>query len=526
MQTAKGELIMKKKLTAVLTAIIAVGGAGSVFASDVLSQKYAELEKTDLDGKENHYIIEEGDYVHAEPAAFEFKSGVLSGKTGDFDGDGAEELLTVYAENTDKQDTFYVQMYEEQDGKAVLAAESDRITNFMTGEKGGACVFVKEIDGKNRIFMQYTGEINSYADGADVQIKGFDYDGRDFKTVLDVETGGSAADLGEKEAKQFKTAGLEDTFAFFVPDEEDGEMRYHFSPYYSGLNIGKLEKDKAVVADITVSTNIFDIYEKIDWDKTEERNEAAKKDGKITVKVNISSDASAETVKETEPKAPVTKNPNEIVVFLNGERMSFDSDPYIEKGTTRVPMRAIFEGLGAKVDWDNDKRLVTAEKDGIEIKLTIGEETALVNGEENKLLVPAEIKNSRTMVPLRFVSEALGAKVDWDGETKTITITDETKVQSDAQENIAGVYEKTFKEEIGGEVVENTYFVQLNDDNTGVISFQDVAKITWGNGEIKTDYDTVYKYTVKDGKLTLEMDGITDEFFLKTQDKKDVSSVK
>ncbi|MBQ6555661.1 MAG: copper amine oxidase N-terminal domain-containing protein, partial [Firmicutes bacterium] len=60
-----------------------------------------------------------------------------------------------------------------------------------------------------------------------------------------------------------------------------------------------------------------------------------------------------------------------------------------------------------------------------EIKLTIGEETALVNGEENKLLVPAEIKNSRTMVPLRFVSEALGAKVDWDGETKTITITNE-----------------------------------------------------------------------------------------------------
>ncbi|MBR6400977.1 MAG: hypothetical protein IKS17_07140 [Firmicutes bacterium] len=53
-----------------------------------------------------------------------------------------------------------------------------------------------------------------------------------------------------------------------------------------------------------------------------------------------------------------------------------------------------------------------------------------------------------------------------------------------------------------------------------------MAKITWGNGEIKTDYDTVYKYTVKDGKLTLEMDGITDEFFLKTQDKKDVSSVK
>ncbi|MBR6399750.1 MAG: copper amine oxidase N-terminal domain-containing protein [Firmicutes bacterium] len=413
---------MKRKIALTLTAISVLAGASTVFASDALTKAYSDSKKTDLSGLTAKYTDSgDNDNIHAVPAGFDFESGVVSGKTGDFDGDGEEELLTVYAENTDKEDLLYVQMYEEKDGKAELAATSDKITNFLWGEKGGGCVFVKKVDGKNRIFMQYTGEINSYGDGADVQIKGFDYDGSKFDVVLDVKTGGSAADFEEKEAEEFKAAGLNGTFDSFVLDEEKA---YHFNPYYDGLNIGALEKDKEMITDITVTTNIFDIYDKIDWEKEEERLEAAEKDGKMTITLKTSSEVKA-AAEEEKPEVTETKDPNKIEVFLNGEKMTFDSEPYIENGTTRVPMRAIFEGLGAKVDWDNDKKLVTAEKGGVEIKLTIGEETALVNGEENKLLVPAEIKNSRTMVPLRFVSEALGAKVDWDGETKTITITNE-----------------------------------------------------------------------------------------------------
>ena len=413
---------MKRKIALTLTAISVLAGASTVFASDALTKAYSDAKKTDLSGLTAKYTDSgDNDNIHAVPAGFDFKSGVVSGKTGDFDGDGEDELLTVYAENTDKEDLLYVQMYEEKDGKAELAATSDKITNFLWGEKGGGCVFVKKVDGKNRIFMQYTGEINSYGDGADVQIKGFDYDGSKFDVVLDVKTGGSAADFEEKEAEEFKAAGLNDTFDSFVLDEEKA---YHFNPYYDGLNIGALEKDKEMITDISVTTNIFDIYDKIDWEKAEERLEAAEKDGKMTITVKTSSEVET-AAEEEKPEVTETKDPNKIEVFLNGKKMTFDSEPYIENGTTRVPMRAIFEGLGAKVDWNSEDKIVTAEKDGVEIKLTIGEETALVNGEENKLLVPAEIKNSRTMVPLRFVSEALGAKVDWDGETKTITITSE-----------------------------------------------------------------------------------------------------
>ena len=435
---------MKRKIALTLTAISVLAGASTVFASDALTKAYSDAEKTELSGLTAKYTDSGSeDYVHAEPAGFDFESGVISGRIGDFDGDGENELLTVYAENTTKEDLLYVQMYEEKDGKAELAATSGKITNFLSGEKGGGCVFVKKVDGKDRIFMQYTGEINSYADGADVQIKAFDYDGSKFDAVLDVKTGGSAADFDGEEAKKFKAAGLKDTFDSFIPDDENA---YHFNPYYEGLNIGALEKDRDMITDIVVETNIFDIYDKIDWDKTKERKAAAEEDGRITVAVKTSSDVEA-AEEETKPETAEAKDPNKIEVFLNGEKMTFDSEPYIENGTTRVPMRAIFEGLGAKVDWDSEDKIVTAQKDGVEIKLTIGEDTALVNGVENKLLVPAEIKNSRTMVPLRFVSEALGAKVDWDGETKTITITNEAadskeEKPADKDEEKPSVYEQ------------------------------------------------------------------------------------
>ena len=151
---------------------------------------------------------------------------------------------------------------------------------------------------------------------------------------------------------------------------------------------------------------------------------------------------------------------NGISVYLNGEEMTFDSEPYIENGTTRVPMRAIFEGLGADVDFDAETKTVIAQKDGTEIKLTIGEDTAYVNGEANKLLVPAEIKNSRTMVPLRFVSEALGAQVDWDGETKTVTIASEN--------NEKPAEDKTYKSKDGWSVKYDPSLIAVNETGDSV----------------------------------------------------------
>lgn len=113
---------------------------------------------------------------------------------------------------------------------------------------------------------------------------------------------------------------------------------------------------------------------------------------------------------------------NPITVYLNNKILTFDVDPTIENGTTLVPMRKIFESLGATVSYDKRSQTVIALKNGAEINLVIGSKYPSINGEKKAIEVPAKIVNGRTLVPLRFVSETLGARVSWDNENKTITI--------------------------------------------------------------------------------------------------------
>ncbi|NLV20370.1 MAG: hypothetical protein GXY49_00020 [Syntrophomonadaceae bacterium] len=113
-----------------------------------------------------------------------------------------------------------------------------------------------------------------------------------------------------------------------------------------------------------------------------------------------------------------------IKLFINDTQYFMNPEPYIKDGRTLVPMRRVFEILGAQVDWNEKEQKVTAVKGSTEIKLYIGSQTAYKNGQPVQLDVPAEIMAStgRTMVPLRFVSEALGCSIEWAGSTRTITI--------------------------------------------------------------------------------------------------------
>ncbi len=115
----------------------------------------------------------------------------------------------------------------------------------------------------------------------------------------------------------------------------------------------------------------------------------------------------------------------DVKVVLDGTEMSFDVSPVIEKGRTLVPFRAIFEALGCEVDYvvDAQGQHVSAVKKHKEINLTIGDNVMSVNGEKVTLDVSPRIVSKRTLVPLRAVAEALGTKVDWDDASRTVTIT-------------------------------------------------------------------------------------------------------
>ena len=116
---------------------------------------------------------------------------------------------------------------------------------------------------------------------------------------------------------------------------------------------------------------------------------------------------------------------NQISIVINGKRLNFSQAPYMANNTTMVPMRVIFEALGADVNYDSASQKITATKGDTVIELVLGQKTAKKNGESIALDAAAVTKNGNTMVPLRFVAEALQAQVNWDGATQTVSISSE-----------------------------------------------------------------------------------------------------
>ena len=113
---------------------------------------------------------------------------------------------------------------------------------------------------------------------------------------------------------------------------------------------------------------------------------------------------------------------SDIAVKLNGEWMHFDVDPVLVNDRTLVPFRAIFEALGCTVSWDDINQTAIGMRNGQKIILPIGSTTVSVSGTAKILDQPAILIDGRTMVPLRFVSEAVGAQVQWVDETQTVII--------------------------------------------------------------------------------------------------------
>lgn len=120
------------------------------------------------------------------------------------------------------------------------------------------------------------------------------------------------------------------------------------------------------------------------------------------------------------PDVPAVQD--DIKVTLNGNAITFDQPPVIKDDRTLVPVRAIFEALGAEVRWDGDTQTVLSQKGATLVQLKIGSNIMTVNGRDIALDVPAQIINDRTLVPVRAIAEAYGCSVDWDGATKTVII--------------------------------------------------------------------------------------------------------
>lgn len=113
-----------------------------------------------------------------------------------------------------------------------------------------------------------------------------------------------------------------------------------------------------------------------------------------------------------------------IHILLNAKPLFFDTEPYLNKtyNRTLVPLRGITEALGAKVGWNAATSSVTVERYGIQLELKVGSSTVLVNGKSEIMDVPVTMKDGRTYVPLRFITQYFGGDVNWIEETDTIEL--------------------------------------------------------------------------------------------------------
>lgn len=115
----------------------------------------------------------------------------------------------------------------------------------------------------------------------------------------------------------------------------------------------------------------------------------------------------------------------QIQVVVNGSPVEFAGQgPEMSGDRVLVPLRGVLEKMGAHVGWNPSTQTVTADRGRRHVSLAIGQNTASVDGQPVNLDVPAQIVNGSTMVPLRFVGEALGGNVHWDSATSTVDIKD------------------------------------------------------------------------------------------------------
>ena len=127
-------------------------------------------------------------------------------------------------------------------------------------------------------------------------------------------------------------------------------------------------------------------------------------------------------------EADIEKELNELkqntvaYVVLNDSILSFDQPPVIEEGRTLVPMRFLFEQMGANVDWNEETKSARATLNNKEVNFTIDDNEAEVDSRPVTMDVPARLINGETMVPLRFLSEKLGYTVTWDEGTRTAMV--------------------------------------------------------------------------------------------------------
>lgn len=135
-------------------------------------------------------------------------------------------------------------------------------------------------------------------------------------------------------------------------------------------------------------------------------------------------------VNSNQPSGEGVTPPEKVTIIVNGKEIVSDVEPFIEDGRTMVPFRFVAEALGCNVMWDDPNQRVYATKAKTTIAMTIGKKEIIVNGVSKPVDKAPILKKDRTFIPIRHLSEAMGYRVDWEQATNTVYISDNTTHES------------------------------------------------------------------------------------------------
>lgn len=145
---------------------------------------------------------------------------------------------------------------------------------------------------------------------------------------------------------------------------------------------------------------------------------------KVTIKTDSASCNVLEIPVTVETDAGITLKlqVDSKTAYINNIEKTLDVPPTVVKGRTMVPLRFVSDGFGSKIEWNAAEQMATITRDQTKIILWVGKSTAIINGNQVQIDAPPVILSGRALVPLRFISEPFGAAVEWDALTRGITI--------------------------------------------------------------------------------------------------------
>lgn len=187
----------------------------------------------------------------------------------------------------------------------------------------------------------------------------------------------------------------------------------------------------------------------------------------------------------TESNVMINNTAKEVTVEINHKQIQFDQDPILYNSRTMVPMRKIFEELGAQISWDALSQTVSGRKGDRNVRVTIGQKKMYVNNMVVELDTAPFILSGRTLVPARAIAEGLGCTVDWDASDYLVSITPKVFRWSEWNEELpdhinSDLYYIEEKDEYRVRTREREYFTLDFQINSANFVEENVSYGSWG----------------------------------------------